>query len=75
MFEDVDTLVTATGTQTDLSLERALADWPGEVWIAGDAVAPRTCEEAVLEGLKVGAALGGGALAPADRPLCQKGGQ
>ncbi|NNF81054.1 MAG: FAD-dependent oxidoreductase [Rhizobiales bacterium] len=72
VFEDVDTLVTATGTQTDLGLERALADWAGEVWIAGDAVAPRTCEEAVLEGLKVGAALGGGELAPADQPLRQK---
>ncbi len=69
VFEDMDTLVTATGAQADLGLERALAGWAGEVWMVGDAVAPRTCEEAVLEGLKVGAALGGGALAPADRPL------
>ena len=35
----------------------------------GDTVAPRTCEEAVLEGLKVGSAIGGGELAPADAPL------
>ena len=45
------------------------AGWPGEVWAIGDAMAPRTCEEAVLEGLKVGSALGGGPLAPIDQPL------
>ena len=69
LFEDVDTLVTATGSQADLTLEEELADWAGEIWIAGDAVTPRTCEEAVLEGLKVGSAIGGGLLAPADQTL------
>ena len=69
VFEEVDTLVTATGSETDLRLEEELAGWAGEIWMAGDAVAPRTCEEAVLEGLKVGTALGGGALAPGDAPL------
>ena len=38
-------------TATDLD------DWPGELHRIGDCVAPRTAEEAVLEGLKVGAAL------------------
>jgi len=37
--------------------------------MAGDAVSPRTCEEAVLEGLKIGSVIGGGDLAPIDRPL------
>ena len=60
LFEGIDTLVTATGAEADLTLEHALDGWPGEVWIAGDALAPRTCEEAVLEGLKIGSALGGG---------------
>ena len=69
ILEEVDTLVTATGSAADLSLESELADWPGEIWIAGDAMTPRTCEEAVLEGLKIGSALGGGPLAPIDRPL------
>lgn len=69
LFEEIDTLVTATGAEADLTLERALDGWPGEVWIAGDALAPRTCEEAVLEGLKIGSALGGGELAAADEPL------
>jgi len=73
LLEEVDTLVTATGSEPDLSLEQAAAGWSGEVWIVGDAVAPRSCEEAVLEGLKVGTALGGGELAPADRPLRLKG--
>lgn len=69
MVDDIDTLVTATGSQTDLMLERELRGWSGEIWIAGDAVAPRTCEEAVLEGLKVGSAIGDGPLAPIDIPL------
>jgi pyruvate/2-oxoglutarate dehydrogenase complex dihydrolipoamide dehydrogenase (E3) component len=69
LFEEVDTVVAATGSEPDLTLERAIAGWPGEVWIAGDALAPRSCEEAVLEGLKVATGLGGGPLAPADRPL------
>ncbi len=70
LFEDMDTLITATGSQSDLTLESELQGWPGETWIAGDAVAPRTCEEAVLEGLKIGSAIGGGPLGMADRPLC-----
>ncbi len=69
MFEDMDTLVTATGSQTDHALEQEMVDWPGEVWIAGDALAPRTCEEAVLEGLKIGSAIGGDRLAASDNPL------
>ena len=69
VFDGVDTLVTATGAETDLALESELAGWSGEVWMVGDAVAPRTCEEAVLEGLKVGSAIGGGELAPGDGPL------
>ena len=69
MFEDMDTLITATGSQSDLTLEGELEDWAGEVWIAGDAVAPRTCEEAVLEGLKIGSAIGGGPLTAVDKLL------
>lgn len=69
LFEGVDTVVAATGSEPDLALELTLADWPGETWIAGDCVAPRSCEEAVLEGLKVATGLGGGPLAPADRAL------
>ena len=70
LFEDVDTLVAATGVQSDATLEAELADWPGEIWIAGDAAAPRTCEEAVLEGLKVGSAIGGSAVQQAHQSLC-----
>jgi len=69
LFEDVDTLVTATGSRTDLTLEQDLEGWRGELYMAGDAVSPRTCEEAVLEGLKIGSVIGGGNLAPIDRPL------
>ena len=38
-------------------LEVALSDWPGEIHIIGDCLAPRTAEEAVLEGLRAGVAV------------------
>lgn len=53
ILEEVDTLVTALGTQSVTTLEAELADWSGEVHVIGDALCPRTVEEAVLEGLKV----------------------
>ena len=54
---DVDTLVLALGQIQNAPLERELADWSGELHMIGDCLTPRTAEEAVLEGLKVGAAL------------------
>ncbi len=57
ILDRVDTLVTALGTQSNTALEDALTDWPGEVHVIGDALCPRTVEEAVLEGLKVAAEL------------------
>jgi len=57
ILEGVDTLVTALGTQSDTALEEALADWPGELHVIGDALCPRTVEEAVFEGLKTAARL------------------
>jgi len=33
VLDGIDTLVTATGSQTDLALEQELADWPGEIWM------------------------------------------
>ena len=55
--EDVDTLVLALGQEQDSRLADALAGWPGEVHRIGDCVAPRTAEEAVLEGLKAGSVI------------------
>jgi 2,4-dienoyl-CoA reductase-like NADH-dependent reductase (Old Yellow Enzyme family) len=52
--EGVDTVVLALGHEQEAGLSDALADWPGELHRIGDCVAPRTAEEAVLEGLKVG---------------------
>lgn len=57
VVQGVDTLVTALGTQSDSTLEEDLSDWPGEVHVIGDALCPRTVEEAVLEGLKAAAIL------------------
>jgi hypothetical protein len=55
--EGVDTLVTCLGHERVAELEAALDDLDIEVHMAGDCLAPRTAEEAVLEGLKVGSAL------------------
>ena len=54
IVEDVDTIVTALGHESVTTLADDLEDWPGEVVLAGDCLAPRTCEEAVLEGLRAG---------------------
>ena len=56
IVEEVDTLVTALGHQSVTTLADELEDWSGEVLLAGDCLAPRTCEEAVLEGLRAGLA-------------------
>ena len=55
--EGVDTVVLALGHEPESSLAQSLAGWPGELHRIGDCVAPRTAEEAVLEGLKVASRL------------------
>lgn len=50
--EGVETLVTALARESDTELEAALNGYAGEVVSIGDCAAPRTAEEAVLEGLK-----------------------
>ena len=52
--ENVDTLVVVQGRIQESALEDALADYDGDVRYIGDCLAPRTAEEAVLEGLKAG---------------------
>lgn len=55
--EGVDTMVLAQGHESDATLANALADWPGEVHLIGDALTPRSAEEAVLDALKIALAL------------------
>jgi 2,4-dienoyl-CoA reductase-like NADH-dependent reductase (Old Yellow Enzyme family) len=55
ILESVNTLVLCTGHTPVSDLADALDDSPFEVRIIGDAAAPRTAEEAVYEGLVVGA--------------------
>jgi hypothetical protein len=50
-------LVAAHGHQANTGLEDELAGWGGEVHLVGDCLAPRTAEEAVLEGLRAGVAV------------------
>jgi 2,4-dienoyl-CoA reductase-like NADH-dependent reductase (Old Yellow Enzyme family) len=52
-----DTLVVCYGHQSVMDLADALAGWDGEVHSIGDALSPRTAEEAVLDGLKVASAI------------------
>ncbi len=55
--EAVDTLVIALGHERVAGLEAELGDFSGTVTLVGDCLAPRSAEEAVLEGLKAAAAL------------------
>ena len=57
--EQVDTLVLAAGHRRVCALETSLekSEFAGPVFPIGDCLAPRTCEEAVLEGLKVAMSL------------------
>ena len=57
IFEDVDTLVLSQGHDRVAELEAELDGFAGEVHVIGDALTPRTAEEAVLEGLKAGLAI------------------
>ena len=57
LCEGVDTLVLSQGHESVLTLEQELDGWSGEVHLAGDCLAPRTAEEAVLEGLEAGEAV------------------
>lgn len=55
IFENVDTLVLAQGHTPEDSLVTALA--PRPLSLIGDCLAPRTAEEAVLDGLRLAATL------------------
>ncbi len=55
--EDMETLVLSLGHAASDGLLRGLGDFDGRVIGIGDCLAPRTAEEAVLEGLKAGMAL------------------
>lgn len=57
LLEETDTLVLAQGHEAATELADALAGWDGELHIIGDCLAPRTAEEAVLDGLKVATAI------------------
>ncbi|CUH48756.1 oxidoreductase [Ruegeria atlantica] len=57
ILNEVDTLVSALGTQSETTLEAELKDYEGALHVIGDALCPRTVEEAVLEGLKVASSL------------------
>jgi hypothetical protein len=57
VFEDIDMLVLCLGHQPEDGLQRELAGLNLRLHMLGDCLAPRTAEEAVFEGLKVGAAV------------------
>ncbi|AHI25529.1 oxidoreductase, FMN-binding protein [Komagataeibacter xylinus E25] len=57
MVNDVDTLVLATGHASVTGLESAARGIVPDIRVIGDSLAPRTAEEAVYDGLRVGAAI------------------
>lgn len=54
VLEGIDTVVASLGHQPVTTLADELGKWDGEVHIIGDCLSPRTVEEAVLEGLRIG---------------------
>ena len=54
VLNSVDTLVTALGHFAETKLEKDLSKHGISHHIIGDCLSPRTVEEAILEGLKVG---------------------
>jgi 2,4-dienoyl-CoA reductase-like NADH-dependent reductase (Old Yellow Enzyme family) len=54
VVDGVDTLVTSLGHDAERGLELELEGIQAEIHVIGDCLTPRTAEEAVLEGLKVG---------------------
>jgi 2,4-dienoyl-CoA reductase-like NADH-dependent reductase (Old Yellow Enzyme family)/thioredoxin reductase len=57
ILENTETLVLAQGNTPNTSLLDVLDGFEGKVISIGDCVMPRTCEEAVLEGMRAGWAL------------------
>lgn len=57
IIDDVAALVLSQGHDAVTELVDALADYPGEMHAIGDCLAPRTVEEAILEGLQVASTL------------------
>jgi predicted naringenin-chalcone synthase len=57
VVDGVAALVLSQGHDSVNELIEALDDYPGDVHAIGDCLAPRTVEEAVLEGLKVASTL------------------
>src|SRR5262245_42985347 len=57
VLNEVNTLVLSQGHDRVATLEAGLVGYPGEIRVIGDALTPRTAEEAVLEGLKAGTLL------------------
>ncbi|WP_417587148.1 FAD-dependent oxidoreductase [Pararhodobacter oceanensis] len=55
--EGIDTLVLAQGHTPDNAVEAMLRDMGVTHHLVGDCIAPRTAEEAVLEGLRIGRAV------------------
>ncbi len=58
ILEDIDSVVLAQGNCPDTHLEQELQGWHGNLYRAGDCAAPRSVEEAVLEGLMCAVSIG-----------------
>ncbi|MDW6024732.1 FAD-dependent oxidoreductase [Mesorhizobium sp. BAC0120] len=57
ILDEVDAVVLCTGHRSVSELADSLEDYPGEVHVIGDSLAPRTAEEAIYDGLRVAAAI------------------
>ena len=57
IIENIDTLVASMGAVSNTDLRDALHGSGRDVHFIGDCLAPRSCEEAILEGHRLGAAI------------------
>lgn len=57
LFEDMDMLILCLGHRPLDALKNELSTMGIEIHMAGDCLAPRTAEEAVYDGLKIGAGI------------------
>lgn len=57
IIENIDTLVTSMGAVANDCFSGELADLEAEVHVIGDCLAPRSCQEAILDGFRLGAAI------------------
>lgn len=54
IFDGIDTLVTSMGAAAEYGFQDATGEWAAEMHLVGDCLAPRSCQEAILDAFHLG---------------------